>query len=158
MLFLGVGFAKSSSDSYWVRLFADIGLGDWFRFLTGALQVAGGLLFLLPRTVYPAAMLAGSTMIGAVVVHMLVLDGNWRRDLPAGLARLHLSGCDTSSRVGDPSTGSYRSALACLQRQEYKSARVVPVGYSRRRANARGPNPSLGRRSGPESGFSQTTP
>lgn len=74
MLFLGVGIAKFSSDSYWVRLFADIGLGDWFRYLTGALQAAGGLLFLVPRTVYPAAVLAGSTMIGAVVVHMLVLD------------------------------------------------------------------------------------
>jgi putative oxidoreductase len=74
MLFLGVGFAKFSSDSYWVRLFADIGLGDWFRYLTGALQAASGLLFLVPRTVYPAAVLAGSTMIGVVVVHMFVLD------------------------------------------------------------------------------------
>lgn len=74
MLFLGVGFAKFSSDSYWVRLFADIGIGDWFRYLTGALQVAGGLLFLVRRTIYPAAVLAGTTMIGAVVVHMFVLD------------------------------------------------------------------------------------
>jgi hypothetical protein len=57
-----------------VRLFADIGFGDWFRYLTGALQAASGLLFLVPRTVYPAAVLAGGTMIGAVVVHMFVLD------------------------------------------------------------------------------------
>lgn len=57
-----------------MRLFADIGLGDSFRYLTGALQVAGGLLFLIPRTVYVAAVLAGSTMTGAVVAHMFVLD------------------------------------------------------------------------------------
>jgi hypothetical protein len=74
MLFLGVGLAKFSADSYWVSLFADIGLGSWFRHLTGALQVAGGLLFLIPRTVHAAAVLAGGTMAGAVVVHLLVLD------------------------------------------------------------------------------------
>jgi hypothetical protein len=74
ILFLGVGFAKFSSNSYWVRLFADIGFGDWFRYLTGALQVAGGLFFLIPRTVYPAVILAGITMIGAVGVHLFVLD------------------------------------------------------------------------------------
>lgn len=55
-------------------MFADIGLGDWFRHLTGALQVAGGLFFLILKTVYAAAVLAGGTMVGAVVVHMFVLD------------------------------------------------------------------------------------
>lgn len=74
LLFLAVGLAKFQSESYWVKLFADIGLGDWFRYLTGGLQVAGGLLFLIPRTVYAAAVLAGSTMIGAVIVHLFVLD------------------------------------------------------------------------------------
>lgn len=73
-VFLGVGFTKFESDSSWVGLFAQIGLGDWFRYLTGALQMAGGLLFLMPRTVYAAAVLAGGTMVGAVVVHMFVLD------------------------------------------------------------------------------------
>lgn len=42
MVFLVVGLAKFQSESYWVGLFTDIGLGDWFRYLTGALQVAGG--------------------------------------------------------------------------------------------------------------------
>lgn len=74
LLFLAVGLAKFQSESYWVKLFADIGLGDWFRYLTGGLQVAGGLLFLIPRTVYAAAVLAGSTMMGAVIVHLFVLD------------------------------------------------------------------------------------
>jgi len=72
-VFLAVGISKLESDAFWVRLFAQIGLGDWFRYLTGALQVAGGLLFLVPRTVYPAAVLAGSTMAGAVAVHLFVL-------------------------------------------------------------------------------------
>jgi putative oxidoreductase len=74
LLFLWVGLSKFESHSSWVQLFDDIGLGNWFRYLTGAIQVAGGLLFLARRTVYAAAVLAGSTMIGAVVVHMFVLD------------------------------------------------------------------------------------
>ena len=58
VLFLGVGVTKFNTDSYWVRLFAEIGFGDWFRYLTGGLQVASGLLFLIPRTVYAALTLA----------------------------------------------------------------------------------------------------
>jgi uncharacterized membrane protein YphA (DoxX/SURF4 family) len=73
LVFLGVGLTKFQSDSIWVRLFAQIGLGDWFRYLTGALQVAGGLLFMMPRTAYGAAVLAGGTMAGAVFVHLFVL-------------------------------------------------------------------------------------
>jgi putative oxidoreductase len=73
ILFLGVGLSKFESDSQWVGLFAAIGLGDWFRYLTGALQAVGGALFLLPKTVPVAAAVAGSTMLGAVAAHLFVL-------------------------------------------------------------------------------------
>jgi len=72
-LFLGVGSSKFDSHSLWVRIFAEIGLGDWFRYLTGAIQVAAGLLFLIPRAIYGAALLAGGTMAGAIVTHLFVL-------------------------------------------------------------------------------------
>jgi putative oxidoreductase len=73
-VFVGVGLTKFASDSMWVKLFAQIGLGDWFRYVTGALQVAGGLLFLVPKTIYVGLVLAGVTMVGAIVVHLFVLD------------------------------------------------------------------------------------
>jgi uncharacterized membrane protein YphA (DoxX/SURF4 family) len=72
-VFLGVGVTKFESQSMWVGLFAQIGLGDWFRYLTGTLQVIGGLLFLIPKATYPAAILTGGTMVGAVAVHLFVL-------------------------------------------------------------------------------------
>ena len=72
-VFVGVGLTKFASDSMWVKLFAGIGLGDWFRYLTGALQVAGGLLFLSPKTIYVGLVLAGGTMVGAIIVHLFVL-------------------------------------------------------------------------------------
>jgi hypothetical protein len=73
-LFLALGLTKFRAQSLWVRLFAEIGLGDWFRYLTGALQAAAGLLFLAPRTVVAASVLAGGTMVGAALVHLFVLD------------------------------------------------------------------------------------
>jgi putative oxidoreductase len=72
-IFLSVGLTKFESQSLWVGLFAQIGLGDWFRYLTGALQVTGGALFLIPRTTRIAAAIAGSTMVGAIFAHVFVL-------------------------------------------------------------------------------------
>jgi putative oxidoreductase len=73
-LFVGVGLSKFEADTHWVGLFAAIGLGDGFRYLTGVLQTAGGLLFLVPRARWPAAVLTGATMVGAVGAHLFVLD------------------------------------------------------------------------------------
>ena len=74
LLFLVVGLAKFQSRSMWVQLFADIGAGDRFRYLTGTLQSMAGLLLLVPRTTKPGAAIAGCTMAGAVMVHLFVLD------------------------------------------------------------------------------------
>jgi putative oxidoreductase len=72
-VFVGVGATKFESQSMWVGMFNDIGLGNWFRYLTGALQVAGGLLLLVPRTAAAGAAIAASTMAGAIAVHLFVL-------------------------------------------------------------------------------------
>jgi putative oxidoreductase len=72
-VFIGVGATKFQSQSMWVPMFAAIGLGDWFRYLTGTLQVIGGLLFLTPRTAPLGAAIAGCTMAGAVATHLFVL-------------------------------------------------------------------------------------
>ena len=72
-VFVGVGATKFQSQSMWVGMFDQIGLGHWFRYLTGGLQVAGGLLFLVPRTARVGAIVAGCTMAGAVLVHLFVL-------------------------------------------------------------------------------------
>ena len=74
LLFLAVGLAKFQSRSIWVQMFTNIGLGDWFRYLTGVIQCTAGLLLLVPRTTKVAAALAGCTMAGAVAVHLFVLD------------------------------------------------------------------------------------
>jgi putative oxidoreductase len=71
-LFLNIGAAKFASDGLWVRIFAKIGFGQWFRYLTGAMQAGGALLLLVPRTVVAGAALIGCTLVGAVIVQIAI--------------------------------------------------------------------------------------
>jgi putative oxidoreductase len=74
LLFVFIGYTKFSGDE-WVQIFDRIGLGQWFRYFTGGMQVLGGLLMSVPKTmVYGAAMLT-CTMIGAVLVDLFVMHG-----------------------------------------------------------------------------------
>jgi putative oxidoreductase len=43
-------------------------LGQWFRYFTGVVQVAGGLLLLTPWTLTLGAVLLAGTMVGAAIV------------------------------------------------------------------------------------------
>ena len=58
----------------WVRMFEEIGLGQWFRHFTGFLQLGGSVLLLAPRTARLGAALIGITMAGAMVAHIALLD------------------------------------------------------------------------------------
>jgi hypothetical protein len=59
-----------------VAVFAKIGFGQWFRILTGLLEVAGAIGLFVPRfAVYAASMLA-VVMVGAIGFHLTRLGGN----------------------------------------------------------------------------------
>lgn len=64
--FVAIGSSKFR-DPLWVRLFDRIGFGQWFRYLTGAMQIAGGLLTLVPRLSLVGIAMVAATMAGAVV-------------------------------------------------------------------------------------------
>jgi len=75
-MFLMVGFLKLSGDAQLVGLFQAIGLGQWFRYLTGTLEVAGAILLLIPRTSGLGALLLAVVMVGAVVTHLFIVGGS----------------------------------------------------------------------------------
>src|SRR6266498_5489757 len=66
-MFLMVGFLKLSGDPQLVGLFEAIGLGQWFRYLTGSLEVLGAILLLIPRTSGLGALMLAGVMAGAVM-------------------------------------------------------------------------------------------
>lgn len=72
-VFLFAGEMKLTGNPEMVAIFAQVGVGDWFRYATGALEIAGGVGVLIPRCSGWAAMLLGAIMAGAIVAHLVVL-------------------------------------------------------------------------------------
>src|SRR6266498_3054442 len=75
-MFLMAGFLKLSGNELMVAMFATIGLGQWFRFLTGSLEVAGAILLLIPRTSGLGALMLAGVMAGAVMTRLFVVGGS----------------------------------------------------------------------------------
>ena len=47
-MFLAAGSAKLVGVQMMIDIFNTIGLGQWFRYVTGAIEVIGGILELFP--------------------------------------------------------------------------------------------------------------
>jgi uncharacterized membrane protein YphA (DoxX/SURF4 family) len=75
-MFLMVGFLKLSGNAQLVGLFEAIGIGQWFRYLTGALEVGGAILLLIPRTSGLGALLLAGVMACAVMTHLFIVGGS----------------------------------------------------------------------------------
>ena len=74
LVFFIFGMEKfSSTDAHWVPFFHQVGLGDWFRYFTGIVEVLGALLVLIPRTALIGLALLALTMAGAVLILIFVM-------------------------------------------------------------------------------------
>jgi putative oxidoreductase len=71
---IGSGLPKLFGEATAVEMFDDIGWGDWFRYLVGALEVLGGIGLILPKTTRLAAICLCGLMIGAVVFTLAYLE------------------------------------------------------------------------------------
>jgi putative oxidoreductase len=71
--FLAAGFAKLAGVPFMVDLFAQIGLGQWFRVVTGVVEVTGAVALVIPGLASIGALWLGGTMVGAVATHLFVL-------------------------------------------------------------------------------------
>jgi uncharacterized membrane protein YphA (DoxX/SURF4 family) len=71
--FLGAGGSKLAGAPMMVEVFQKVGLGQWFRYLTGVLEIIAAVLLIVPRTSGLGALLLVPIMIGAVVAHLVVL-------------------------------------------------------------------------------------
>src|SRR6202047_5570789 len=69
--FLAAGAAKLAGVPYMVELFGQIGLGQWFRVLTGVVEVTGAVALLVPGLASIGALWLGATMVGAGATPLL---------------------------------------------------------------------------------------
>jgi putative oxidoreductase len=67
------GIDKFSTSRLWATVFSRIGFGSWFRYATGAVEVIGSILLLIPRTTTLAVGLLACTMVGALLTHLFVI-------------------------------------------------------------------------------------
>jgi putative oxidoreductase len=73
LAFVAAGSGKLLGSPDMIALFGVVGIGQWFRYVTGSLEVLGALLLVVPgKTVFGAVLLA-CVMGGAVVAHLTVL-------------------------------------------------------------------------------------
>src|SRR6476646_7696475 len=75
-VFLMDCFLELSVDARMVALCEAIGVGQWFRDVTGSLEVLGAVLLLVPRLSGLGALLLVGVMLGAVPTHLFVVGGS----------------------------------------------------------------------------------
>jgi putative oxidoreductase len=69
-MFLFAGGFKLSGAQTAIDNFAKWGYPDWFRIVTGLIEVTAAVLVLVPRTSFYGAALIVPTMVGAVLTHV----------------------------------------------------------------------------------------
>ena len=75
-LFLFSGTLKLSGAPMMVEMFGAIGLGQWFRYFTGGLEVISAVLLLVPSLARFGALALAVTMVGAILTHLFIIGGN----------------------------------------------------------------------------------
>ena len=75
-MFVMAGVSKLAGAESMVHVFAAVGLGQWLRYFTGALEVTGAVALLLPAFTGLGALWLTVVMVGAVTAHLTVLGGN----------------------------------------------------------------------------------
>lgn len=71
--FVAVAVPRLAGTPATVDTFDQIGLGQWLRYLTGAIELAGGIGLLIPRLAGAAALGLSGVMVGATITNFLVL-------------------------------------------------------------------------------------
>ena len=72
-MFLLAGGSKLLGAPAMVTVFNTIGVGQWFRYVTGLIEVGSGIALLVPSIAVLGALLLVPTMIGAVATELFIV-------------------------------------------------------------------------------------
>jgi putative oxidoreductase len=75
-MFLFAGGLKLTGAPEMVGLFNTIGIGQWFRYVTGSIEVVSAVALLLPAWAAFGALVLVPTMVGAVFTHLFIVGGS----------------------------------------------------------------------------------
>src|SRR2546422_1931200 len=88
--FLAAGGAKLAGVPMMVQIFDQIGMGQWFRIVTGLVEVIGAVALVVPGFAALGAAWLGATMFFAVLTHLFVLHTRSEEHTSELQSRLHL--------------------------------------------------------------------
>jgi putative oxidoreductase len=75
-MFLLAGGSKLAGAAATVALFDAVGVGQWFRYVTGGIEVVSAVALLVPSLAAFGAGALVATMIGAVATHLFIIGGS----------------------------------------------------------------------------------
>jgi uncharacterized membrane protein YphA (DoxX/SURF4 family) len=75
-MFLMAGGSKLAGAPVMVSLFDALGLGQWFRYVTGVIEVTSGIALLVPSAAIFGAMLLIPTMLCAILINLFVVPAS----------------------------------------------------------------------------------
>jgi putative oxidoreductase len=75
-MFLFAGGLKLTGAPEMVAVFDAIGIGQWFRYVTGSIEVVSAVALLVPSCAAFGALLFVPTMVGAVATHLFIVGGS----------------------------------------------------------------------------------
>jgi putative oxidoreductase len=75
-MFLLAGGSKLAGAPAMIALFDAVGVGQWFRYVTGLIEVGSAVTLLVPSIAPFGAMALVATMAGAVLTHLFIVGGS----------------------------------------------------------------------------------
>jgi hypothetical protein len=75
-MFLLAGGSKLLGAAPMVAMFGAIGIGQWFRYVTGVIEVSSAIALLVPSFAVFGALALVVTMLCAIATHLLLIGGS----------------------------------------------------------------------------------
>jgi putative oxidoreductase len=72
-LFLFSGASKLFGVPEMVNFFAQVGFGQWLRYVLGVLEVGSAVALFFPRQAFYGALVLSFSLLGHIVIHQVVL-------------------------------------------------------------------------------------
>ena len=74
--FFAAGAAKLAGGPFMNQIFDQIGVGQWFRIVTGVVEIVGAFALVYPGIAAIGGLWLGFTMVCAVAIHVFVLHSS----------------------------------------------------------------------------------
>lgn len=107
LAFLAAGLSKLAGVDMMVATFDAVGVGQWFRYVTGAIEVGGAAMLWIRGFTGIGAALLTVTMVGAVLAHIFILGPSLVPALVLGVLSAFIA---WQNRDDIPALGPMRSA------------------------------------------------